>query len=51
MGKYLIDCNKDVVYFKYSHPFEILRDLKVDLQSRCCNFEMQHCYFWGWYQK
>lgn len=25
MGKYLIDCTKDVVYFKYSHAFEILK--------------------------
>lgn len=30
MEKYLIDCTKDVIYFKYFHPFEILRDLKVD---------------------
>lgn len=33
MGKYLIDCTKDVVYFKYSHPFEILRDLKEDTET------------------
>lgn len=30
MGKYLLDCTKDVVCFKYSHSFEILRDLKVE---------------------
>jgi len=28
-GSCLLDRAKDVVYFKYSRPFEILRDLQV----------------------